>query len=201
MSEPLTATPASRSGARLFHTLSLRRHASMFALLAISGAMLVCAPVGANEIAANRTPSSPPAAAAAKTCSGAIWWSELLAADTEKLTDFYSKVIGWNVKIVDAEDQSQPPSSPDNRYTIFSSGDDQVAGLMKANHPVAAHPGLGWFTYIQVADVDATAEKVEASGGSVLRHPVDTETGDRIAVVSDPMGNVFGIVTPAEKDC
>ena len=195
MSEPLTHS-APRIGTRSFQSVS--RYARSLAILGVTGAALACAPVYANEV--SLTPA-PTATADAQTCSGTVWWSVLLAPETEKLTDFYVKVMDWKVKLVDAEDQSEKPSSPENSYSVFMNGDDEIAGLMKANHPAAAHSGLGWFTYMQVADVDATAKKVVENGGSILREPIETDNGDYIAVVRDPMGNVFGIVTPADKDC
>ena len=189
----------------------IRKHSSQSGtvrkMLAASAFVAIAGLVATGPARATNTAEQAPVAATtapqATTCARtpAVWWSELLAPETEQLTDFYAKVMGWNTKIVDAEDQSEPARTPDDRYTIFTDGVREVAGLMKANHPVAAHSGLGWFTYIQVEDVDATANKVVANGGTVLRHPVETETGDRIAVISDPMGNVFGIVTPADKDC
>lgn len=130
---------------------------------------------------------------------GAIWWNELLAPETERLTEFYAKVIGWNTRVVDAEDPTQPARSAADRYTVFMDGDQEVAGLMRANHPEAVHSGVGWFTYIQVADVDVAAATAKTIGGTVLRPPVETPEGHRIAVVSDPMGIVFGLVTPAKK--
>lgn len=136
---------------------------------------------------------------ASRACGGVVWWNELLAPETEKLTDFYAKVIGWKTKIVDAEDQSQPARTPNDQYTIFLDGDQEVAGLMRANHPEAIHSGVGWFTYIQVADVEAAAARAQTTGGTVLRPPSETADGSRIAVISDPMGNVFGLVTPAKK--
>jgi uncharacterized protein len=141
------------------------------------------------------------AAPESSTCSrsGAIWWNELLAPETEKLTAFYAKVIGWKTKSVDAEDQSRPPRSPQDQYTIFMDGDQEVAGLMRANHPESVHSGNGWFTYIQVADVDVAAEAAKAAGGTILREPTETGDGTQVAVVSDPMGNVFGLVTPGRK--
>lgn len=188
-------TPAHHNGALPSSIRGLYRHTKVFGSLAIAGFILASAPAQAVEA----TPTQAPSAAPACSGLGTIWWSELLAPETEKLTDFYANVIGWKVKVVDAENHTLPPRTPDDRYTTFSNGDAEVAGLMKANHPVAAHSGLGWFTYIEVADVDETIEKVEASGGSVLRDPVETEDGDEIAVISDPMGNVFGIVTPAGR--
>jgi uncharacterized protein len=70
---------------------------------------------------------------------------------------------------------------------------------MRANHPEAVHSGVGWFTYIQVADVDAAVQRAQTTGGTVLRPVDETADGSRVAVVSDPMGNVFGLVTPARK--
>lgn len=188
---------ASHIGAPVYRNRLHRRidTVSSLAVTALACFMFSGSPVHAAEPATDST------SAQRRTCSnaGTIWWSELLAPETEKLTDFYAKVIGWNVKVVDADDQTRPATAPDNRYTIFLGGDEEVAGLMKANHPVAAHPGLGWLTYIEVDDVDETIEKVIASGGTVLREAWETENGDEIAVINDPMGNVFGIVTPAER--
>ena len=138
------------------------------------------------------------------SCSrpGSIWWNELLAPDTDKLTDFYSKVIGWKTKVVDAENQTMPARTPNDRYTVFMDGDQEIAGLMRANHPEAIHAGLGWFTYIQVENVESAVATAQANGGSVLRPIMETDDGNRIAVISDPMGNVFGLVTPAaSKGC
>jgi hypothetical protein len=70
---------------------------------------------------------------------------------------------------------------------------------MQANHPAAIHSGVGWFTYFQVADVDTAVAKVKLNGGTILRHPIETADGNRIALVSDPAGTIFGLVTPAVK--
>ncbi|MBX9589011.1 MAG: VOC family protein [Hyphomonadaceae bacterium] len=173
---------------------TLRKIAARVAIAAVAGVALAATLARANDVAA--TPST-----STSTCArgGVIWWNELLAPETEKLTEFYAKVVGWKTKVVDAEDQTQPPRTPNDRYTIFMDGDQEVAGLMRANHPEAVHSGLGWFTYIQVADVEAAAATAEASGGTVLRPPAATADGARIAVISDPMGNVFGLVAPAKR--
>lgn len=189
---------ASHFGAPLFQPRRDQRHVGTIASLAfatIASVMFAVAPAQATGAGVDRTPSQKQA------CSGAgtIWWSELLAPETEKLTDFYAKVIGWKVKTVDAEDPTRPAAGPEDRYTMFLSGDQEVAGLMKTNHPAAAHSGVGWLTYIEVDDVDETVKKVKASGGKVIREAVESESGDKIAMINDPAGNVFGIVAPADK--
>jgi uncharacterized protein len=178
-----------------FQNGTKRKNKMTVALGAVAGVGLACALAQAMNAAPAR------AAPEASTCArgGFVWWNELLAPETEKLTDFYAKVIGWKTKIVDAEDQSQPARTAADQYTIFLDGDQEVAGLMRANHPEAIHSGVGWFTYIQVADVEAAAARAQATGGTVLRPAAETADGSRIAVISDPMGNVFGLVTPAKK--
>jgi len=145
------------------------------------------------------TAQSAQAEASACTGGGYVWWNELLTPETEKVSNFYANVIGWKIKVTDAEDQQRPPTSPENRYTIFLNDDQEVAGLMQANHPAAIHSGVGWFTYFQVPDVDTAVAKVKLNGGTILRHPFETPDGNRIALVSDPAGTIFGLVTPVTK--
>jgi uncharacterized protein len=194
MTEQANSESAPR-GERSSRIRTARKIILRTAVAAVAGAALVGALPQRNYAAALNASDN------GCTRAGAIWWNELLAPETERLTEFYAKVIGWNTKVVDAEDQSQPARSPADRYTVFMDGDQEVAGLMRANHPEAIHSGVGWFIYIQVADVDVAAANAKATGGTVLRPPMETPEGHRIAVVSDPMGIVFGLVTPAKKGC
>ena len=53
-----------------------------------------------------------------------------------------------------------------------------------------------WLAWVEVADVDAALELVDAGGGSVIRPAFgDAEVG-QMAVVADPSGAVFGLVKP-----
>jgi predicted enzyme related to lactoylglutathione lyase len=189
----------------------IRKHPSQSGtvrkMLAASAFVAIAGLVATGPARATNTAEPPPAAAttavtaAPQVCArtATVWWSELLAPETERLTDFYAKVMGWNTKIVDAEDQSEPARTPDDRYTIFTDGQREIAGLMKANHPEAAHTSVGWFTYMQVPDVEAAVAKAVEAGGRVLREPTESAEGHIIAVISDPMGNAFGLVTPANN--
>lgn len=133
-------------------------------------------------------------------CSGVgtVWWNELLAPETKTLGGFYSNLFGWKSKLVDVTDQDAPPSTENDRYTIFMSGEDEIAGMMSENHPEAIKPqGKGWFVYIQVADVEHTITVAEQQGGTIIQRPFDIAGGHRVAVIRDPGGNFFGVVTPA----
>ncbi len=132
-------------------------------------------------------------------CSGVgqVWWNELLAPETEQLSTFYEKVFGWSKAIVDVELQRPPATSPDDKYVMFTNNKQEVAGLMRYHHPDAPSSNVGWFVYIQVANVKTSVEHVQNNGGTIIYEPAEMPDGNTIAVVRDPKGNIFGLVTPA----
>ena len=50
--------------------------------------------------------------------------------------------------------------------------------------------------YIQVANVDSAVRAAEEMGGKIVESPYDVPKVGRLAVVEDPEGAVFGLVTP-----
>ncbi|WP_225421486.1 VOC family protein [Sphingomonas parva] len=54
----------------------------------------------------------------------------------------------------------------------------------------------GWLGYVSVPDADAAAARIEAAGGRILRAPADIPDVGRFAVVADPGGAAFMIMTP-----
>ena len=56
-----------------------------------------------------------------------------------------------------------------------------------------------WSVYFSVEDTDAAVAKVQALGGSVMMPGMDVEPG-RFAVVADPMGAVFNVITLKHAD-
>lgn len=169
----------------------------------IQSATVVCTLIFACSLPAVDKAASETSTPKALTCSrpGQVWWNELLAGDAGKLTAFYTEVIGWTTKAVNPQNTGVAAESAEDRYVMFMEGSEEAAGLIKADHKDAVYSGKGWFTYIHVVDVDAAVVKVQEKGGAVIRLATTTAEGDRIAVVSDPLGNVFGLVTPANTGC
>jgi len=58
----------------------------------------------------------------------------------------------------------------------------------------------GWFGYIGVDDTDAMAQRIVDAGGRVLRAPDDIPQVGRFAVVADPGGAAFMLLTPLPRD-
>jgi predicted enzyme related to lactoylglutathione lyase len=117
---------------------------------------------------------------------GHFAWYELMTTDVGAARAFYGKVVGWDVK--DAPTKGFA-------YTVVTAGDAPLGGLM--NLPAEALR-LGatprWVGYVAVDDIDTTAARIHRLGGAILVSPTDSNIG-RIAVVADPQGATFALVT------
>ena len=133
--------------------------------------------------------------AASCTETGTVWWNELISPNPEKVRNFYAKVVGWTPRVVSLDDNSRAPKPGEPDYTLFLVANREAAGLAKIDEGVDALEA-GWFTYIQVENVDTAVLAAANNGGKVLKFPFDVPDIGRIAVVEDPQGASFGLVTP-----
>ena len=127
---------------------------------------------------------------------GTIWWSELHTRDPERARTFYSQVIGWTPKVVALEDPGRPPREGEKEYTVFTVAGREAAGAMKMESTGAEGMAPGWFTYVQVSNVDAAALRAVELGGKLLEPPADAPNVGRIAIIQDPDGARVGLVAP-----
>jgi len=121
-----------------------------------------------------------------------FFWYDVVTEDPRAAEAFYSAVMGWSAK---------PAEVGDPAYTVFSVGDRGVGGLMLMPEELRdTMPGGVWTGYIHVADVDAYVERILARGGSVFRRPWDLPDVGRLAVVLDPYGAAFMLMTPFGRE-
>src|SRR6476469_7657838 len=73
----------------------------------------------------------------------------------------------------------------------FAGGAMQITDEMKQH---GARPV--WLAYIYSPDVDAQATAIERDGGKVMMPPFDIPGVGRVAMVTDPQGAPFYIMTP-----
>jgi uncharacterized protein len=122
-------------------------------------------------------------------------WYELMTSDQDGAIDFYTKAVGWS-----AADHDNPEMG-DFRYTIVSAGDHGVGGIMQLTDEMRAGGARpGWVGYVGVADTDAKAKAIEAAGGRILMEPGDIPNVGRFALVADPGGAPFYLLTPLPRD-
>lgn len=112
---------------------------------------------------------------------GEISWHELHTTDYEAATDFYSRLLGWEV--LDEMDMGEAGS-----YRIYGRGERQYGGMF--NSPAGMPPMFVF--YVKVEDLDATMERVQTAGGQVVYGP-EAVPGGRIAQCIDPQGAMFAL--------
>lgn len=110
---------------------------------------------------------------------GTVTWNELQTPDPAAAATFYRSVVGWDSQTMDMGDAGD--------YTVFTIGEEMVAGAMQPPQPgVPAH----WSVVFATDDADATAARATELGGTVHAAPFDMPVG-RLTVIADPHGIVF----------
>ncbi|MDH5548125.1 MAG: VOC family protein [Gammaproteobacteria bacterium] len=122
--------------------------------------------------------------------NGAFSWNELLTPDIEAARVFYSELLDWKLK--DADDAAVP-------YLIAETGDKEVAGIMQTPPGAEEMPPM-WGAYVTVDDIDARTERARKLGAKVYVEPQDIPNIGRFAVVADPQGAIFNMITYVKKD-
>lgn len=122
---------------------------------------------------------------------GAFVWAELATRDLEASQAFYSAIVGW-------EFQAMDDGAPGG-YTLISCNGRTVGGLMPMVGEDWGDLPSHWMAYFGVMDTDQAAAAAADLGGSVPVPPFDTPAG-RIAVLNDPGGNAFSVITMAGAD-
>jgi uncharacterized protein len=117
-------------------------------------------------------------------------WYELLTGDADAATRFYGKVVGWTIG------GNALDGGMDYRHIQREDG-GHTGGVAQLTHQMierGARPC--WLGYIDVDDVDAEVAAIEAEGGQVHMPAMTMENVGRMAMVTDPQGAMFYVMTP-----
>jgi len=118
-------------------------------------------------------------------------WNDLGCRDVGTAVAFYTALLGWSTSEMDMGDG--------NMYTMFSVGDRATGGTWDISGTMPDQVPAHWLTWFNVSDIDAVATKVGELGGRVVQPPQDSPMG-KWAVVTDPAGATFGIITANQSD-
>lgn len=123
--------------------------------------------------------------------AGSFIWYELMTTDANAAAKFYGAVVGWQIA------GQADPQAGDKDYRLIARDDGGNAGgalqLTKDMQEQGAHSA--WLAYLCVADIDQAAQAITADGGRVLM-PKMTLPAGHIAMLTDPMGAPFYVMTP-----
>ena len=111
-------------------------------------------------------------------------WVDLASPDTPASKAFYAALFGWDAMDVPTGDEA-------GTYTMFMKNGKVVAGMGELRQDSGTPPV--WSSYVAVDDIDATLDKVVASGGSVMVPAMDVMDTGRMAFIADPTGAAIGL--------
>jgi predicted enzyme related to lactoylglutathione lyase len=105
---------------------------------------------------------------------------EVLGKDAETTQSFYANIFDWPMEKV-----------MDSYAMVKTGGDTGIPGGVGS--AMGDSPGHSTF-YVEVDDLQATLDAIEAAGGSTAQPPMDVPNGPSIALFRDPDGNLVGLV-------
>lgn len=117
---------------------------------------------------------------------GTINWAEVQTRDHTAAQSFYERVFGYETERMDM--------GAAGGYLLLKVEGRPVAGLIQIEPEWGDVPS-NWSVVFEVEDCDVAVAGVEQHGGSVIREPHSLEGVGRFAVVADPWGAVFQVIT------
>ncbi|HSK48716.1 MAG TPA: VOC family protein [Coriobacteriia bacterium] len=130
---------------------------------------------------------------------GTLMWSDLNTSDPQAAMDFYSKLLGWDVK--------PSPTQSGMPYWMIEVAGEQVGGItrqrtsfMPRSHTQNKETGdaPSWLVYFGVPSASEAARTVRAENGAVLMEPMDVGP-TTFATFADPGGAVFTVMEPVRQ--
>jgi predicted enzyme related to lactoylglutathione lyase len=122
---------------------------------------------------------------------GSLTWNELMTRDVAGAKRFYQGAFGL--------EPNEFPMGDGPPYTILNVGDRGVAGVMAMPDDMPADVPSNWLTYFATDDTDATAAKATSLGAGVMREPFDIPDVGRVAIMTGPHGETFGVIKNAPQ--
>jgi len=120
-------------------------------------------------------------------------WHELATPDIDKAKAFYGELFGWSWEVMDMGENG-------HYHILKQTPDDQGhGGAMQMDCEEWKGIPPHWMTYLEVDDCDAAAKKAKDLGGEIGVEPFDIPGVGRMAVIKDPQGAVFSIMTPTSQ--
>lgn len=118
---------------------------------------------------------------------GTFTWSQLHTRDQDGAARFLGDVFGWTRQ----EFGGMP---------MFNIGERGIATAMDMPPGTPDQVPPYWMAIFASADTDGTVAKAAERGGQVLVEPFDIENVGRFAVLADPQGVAFGVITASPEE-
>jgi predicted enzyme related to lactoylglutathione lyase len=124
--------------------------------------------------------------------AGSFIWYELMTSDPAAIAPFYAAVVGWTIG------SSDPNQSGGMDYRMIGRTDGGFAGgVLGLTADMQEHGARPmWIPYFSTPNVDQQLAAIVGDGGAVQMPATDVPNVGRIAMVTDPQGVPFYLMTP-----
>ncbi len=112
---------------------------------------------------------------------------ELITTDLVSAKQFYGDLFGWTF--------TETKTIYGNPYLIVHYEGTIIGGMMLKEGNVSDDVKPCWDPYVAVDDIEASAKRVESSGGEVILPPTDIPNVGRFCVIKDPQGISLNLIT------
>ena len=111
--------------------------------------------------------------------AGQVIHFEVTGKDQKALQSYYGQLFGWSFNTENPGGYGM--TEPGATGPIVGVGSDPTGGA-------------GWVTgYVTVSDINATLEKAQSLGGTVIMPKFSPDGNAQLAMVADPEGHILGI--------
>jgi uncharacterized protein len=125
------------------------------------------------------------------TAPNTLCWTELYTTDQAAAKSFYGSVFGWEAEDVPMGEFTYTVVRPSGGGEEASQGGIMGLDAEMLGAGVTPH----WQPYFEVADCDAVVATATGRGGTVHMGPADLEGVGRLAILTDPFGASFALIT------
>ena len=114
---------------------------------------------------------------------GSLCWTELATTDVAAAVRFYRGLFDWTIR-----------KSAGGDYTEVAAGGTFVAGILAMGRDWG-DTAPAWSPYFRVGDCDVTGAEARADGARILAGPSDLPHLGRYALLADPQGATFAVIS------
>jgi uncharacterized protein len=108
-------------------------------------------------------------------------WFDISTPDSPRTRRFYEDMFGWRINALD------------ETYALVDGPGDEPMGGIGQSGPDSPYTGI--VVYFDVDDVDTALKRAEELGGTKRLDPVPLPNQRRLALFTDPDGNVVGLLS------
>lgn len=122
---------------------------------------------------------------------GQFSWIDIMTPDLRASRNFYSELFDWDMVDI--------PIDGGGVYVEFQFAGRAVAGMGEMPNDLSNRgTPAAWSSYINVDDVDATADEAEFLGATIEMPPMQVMNEGRMAILVDPVGARISLWQPGE---